>query len=343
MKDCVRHLLSLPNVELHVGELAYGQRDFEITGPNGIGELPDHFLGRYHEVQFRTDHALFHKENIVEAVISRSFPQDWQYGCYCDGDFHFSRYDWALETIHQLQHHPWVQPYSGYADLSGKTLGTAMRPLRINATFAYNWVQGGYQLPEGWTDGGWKKPTSKVIEDHYGGVFRVVTGGEPERKKINKYVGATGGAWAFTKAGYNTTGGLLTTCILGHADWHQTFALVAEAAPDVGTSKYSQGYRHSIAQWQRNALKIKQNIGYTDGFATHGFHGSKYKRFYGKRYEILIQHGFDPYTDLRRDWQGIWQLTDEKPGLRDAIRSYFLERTEDDPTIIEAGGERPLI
>ncbi len=337
LHDCVRHLVHSPNVVVHLGELAYGDRDFEVTGPAGIGaSLPEYLSGKYHEIQVRTQCELFHKENLTNVIVGRSFPQKYKYGGYCDGDFHFTRHDWALETIHQLQHHAWVQPFSSYADLSGAVYGQAHQPLRVNATFAYNWIRGGYQLPEGWSNGGWKKPGA-VIEDGYGGLC------PPEQKKVNRYVGATGGCWCFTSEGFNATGGLLDTCILGHGDWFMTFGLVGEEAPDVGASSYTAGYLGSIHKWQQDAARLKKNIGYTDNFAVHHFHGSKYRRFYGQRYKILIDHKFDPNTDLRRDWQGIWQLTGDKPALRDAIRAYFIERSEDSTEIFAAGGERPMI
>ena len=340
LHDCVRHLVQSPNVVVHLGELAYGDRPFEVTGDAGLlPTLPENLRGKYHEVQLRTNFELFHKENVLNVVMNRSFPPGFKYGGYCDGDFHFSRHDWALETIHQLQHHAWVQPFSSYVDLSGNTYGSAHQPLRVNGTFAHNWVRGGYQLPEGWANGGWKKP-GVIAEDEYGGLSLSDTELKP---KVNRYVGATGGCWAFTSAGIDATGGLLDTCILGHGDWFMTFGLVGEEAPDVGSSSYSDGYLRSIHKWQQDAAKLKKNIGYTDNFGIHHFHGSKYRRFYGQRYKILIDHKFDPDTDLRRDRQGIWQLTDEKPALRDAIRAYFIERSEDSTEIFAAGGEKAMI
>ena len=76
---------------------------------------------------------------------------------------------------------------------------------------------------------------------------------------------------------------------------------------------------------QNNRLAEKRrpsqkNIGYVDCFAIHYFHGSKARRGYSTRDTILARHQFAPTTDLRRDWQGIYQLTPDKPGLRDDIR-----------------------
>lgn len=307
--DCVRHLRGTPNVQLHVGELAYGDRPFEITVPG--------------DVQLRTQHELFHKENILNRVI-QTFPADWKYGAYVDADFHLTRRDWALETIQQLQHYDFVQPFSSYADLTGETPGTGHLPMRVNTGFAFNYVQNGYRLPEGYADGGWKQK----------GYSYAAAG-------ARRGVGATGGMWAFRKTAFDTVGGLLDKCILGHGDWFMAFGLVCEEAPDMHLGNYSADYRAAIAAWQRSAAKLRKNIGYVDGFAVHHFHGSKVRRAYSHRDLILVRHQFAPTTDLKPDWQGIYQLTPDKPPLRDEIRRYFLSRTEDDSNLY--GSEKTLV
>ena len=324
LNDFRKHMSIASNAIVHVGELAYGDRPFEVTSE-------DNPL----DIQLRTSHELFHKENILNVIIQRGFPPDWRYGAWIDGDFHMTRHDWALETIHQLQHYDFVQPFSSYMDLSGPTLGNGMRPLRVNNSFAYNYVQSGFKLPSGYSDGGWKKLKPEQIPYH-GGEGKAVKGALLP-------VGATGGAWAFRRSALETVGGLLDVCILGHGDWFMAFGLVAEEAPDVGMARYTDGYRRLITEWQRNAIRLKKNIGYTDNFAVHHFHGSKQRRLYSQRYQILIENGFDPLSDLRKDWQGIYQLSGDKPALRDAIRNYFITRSEDDPTLSGLSYEKPIV
>lgn len=344
--DCIRHLHHSPNVKLYIGELAYGARPHEVTEgrepePEETRELDpyDHNdVGRANprgsrrktagikSIQLRTNHELFHKENILNRVI-QSFPAGWKYGAYVDADFHLTRHDWALETIHQLQHYDFVQPFSSYTDLSGETYGTGHLPLRNNSSFAFNYIQNGYRLPEGFSNGGWK---TNATADHYYGAVAGPRG-----------VGATGGMWAFRRSAFDTVGGLLDKCILGHGDWFMTFGLVCEEAPDMHIDGYTDDYRQQIIAWQSNAAKLKKNIGYVDCHAIHHFHGSKIRRAYSSRDMILVRNQFAPTKDLRPDWQGIYQLTADKPALRDDIRRYFLSRTEDDPNLY--GSEKPLV
>jgi hypothetical protein len=294
MNDFRQHMSASPNVVLHVGELAYGERPFEVTGNDAL------------DVQLRSSHELWHKENLLNAVIRR-FPADWKYGAIIDGDFHMTRRDWALEAIHQLQHHDFIQLFSSYADLTAEH-----RPYRIMPSFA-------------WTH-------------HH----------QHDRRKHGPYgyygsngPGATGGAWAFRRSAFDAVGGLLDVCILGSADWHMAFGLAGKAntAPEV--TRCSEPYMRAVREWQDRASVLKQNIGYIENHAVHHFHGSKVFRAYGDRWKILQENQYDPSTDLVRDWQGIWQLSGNKPKLRDEIRGYFRARNEDDPTL--RGSERELV
>ena len=304
MNDFRQHMRASANVVLHTGELAYGDRPFEVTGDD------------FHDVQLRTSHELWHKENILNIVVQR-FPPDWRYGAVVDGDFHMTRRDWALEAIHQLQHYDFVQLFSSYSDLSA-----AHRPFRVMASFAYNYV-------------------NRASNTEYRGMLRAAAaapygyyGVQPQAahgKPVPWSVGATGGAWAFRRSAFDAVGGLLDTCILGSADWHMAFGLVGVADSAAELKWCSKGYIESVLRWQERAAVLKQNIGCVDNHAVHYFHGSKLSRAYGSRWRVLLDNNYDPRTDISRDWQGIYQLTGNKPRLRDQIRAYFRDRNEDSP------------
>jgi hypothetical protein len=148
MNDFRRHMQGSPNVALHVAELAYGERPFEVTGADPL------------DIQLQTSHELWHKENILNLAIQR-FPPDWKYGAIIDGDFHMTRPDWALEAIHQLQHFDFVQLFSSYADLSAEH-----RPYRLMKSFAWNHV-----------NQGWTAAQSQAGYGGYGAISPGATGG----------------------------------------------------------------------------------------------------------------------------------------------------------------------
>lgn len=288
--DFRRHMCQSANVQLHFVELAYGDRPFEVA-------MDDAQL----DIQIRTGHELFHKENLLNLAV-RSFPRTWKYGAIIDADFHFTRHDWALETVHQLQHHAWVQLFSSYSDLTD-----THRIVGTNNGFAYNYASNGYAVPASY----------QSCEYDYGG----------------RKVGATGGAWGFRRESFDAVGGLLDRCILGHGDWFMAFGLAGAPAPDMRIAGYSPEYRAYIQSWQERATReVRKNIGYVDGHAVHHWHGPKGKRGYSTRDQILVEHQYNPHTDVHYDWQGALQLAPHRIELRDSIRRYFLSRNEDLPS-----------
>jgi hypothetical protein len=85
-----------------------------------------------------------------------------------------------------------------------------------------------------------------------------------------------------------------------------------------------------ILAWQHRAeTYLKRNIGYVPGTILHHWHGKGRDRKYNERWKALVDHKFDPIMDLKRDWQGLYQLNPLKWGLRDAIRQYARDRNED--------------
>lgn len=328
--DFRQQIQQQPNVKLYVGELAYGDRPFEVTGAGAntstagaanasSSKSPGGFASSLSDApfqsdaQFRTSSEMFHKENILNETV-KTFDPDWKYGAVVDGDFTFTRNDWALEAIHQLQHYDFVQLFSTYTDLSASGYGGNV-PGRVTKSFAQSYIENGHRLPPGWTD-----PTGFSSGYAYG-------------QSGWQSPGATGGAWAFRRSAFDTVGGMMDQAILGHGDWFMAFGLVSAPLAVQGTvaeRRYHPHYVAMIAGWQNRGALLKKNIGVVDQFALHHFHGSKSKRGYESRDDILVKYQFDPLADIRRNSQGIYELTGNKPGLRDAIRRYFIARQEDE-------------
>lgn len=310
------HMEKQANVVLHVGELAYGDRPWEVTSPE-----------RSTDIQLRTAHELFHKENIQNRVI-QSFPPGWKYGMTCDADFHLVTVGWALETIHQLQHYDWVQPFSSYTDVTGAVYGMANLPIRANTSFYFNYVQNGYKVSPQYHNG--------VVGDDGRFIGHKVEDYESMMTADGKFLrgtGATGGALAFKREAFERVGGMLDRCILGHADWYMAYQSVGVEPPDIHTQKYHPAYKHYVSAWGDRAKRLNRNVGYVDAMALHFFHGSKSRRAYSSRDVILAEEQFDPYSDVHPDSQGILQLAPERWQLRDKLRAYFISRSEDDPNI----------
>lgn len=244
-------------------------------------------------VQMRSRDELWHKENLLNLGFER-LPLDVKYFGYSDADFIFTRSDWAQEVLHQLQHYDAVQPFSSYSDITSENRASCPMP-----SFAYNYLKGNCTVP---------------------GQYGSLHGGAP------------GGAWCFRTEAFNAIGGMLDTCILGSGDWHMAMGMAGKRDRHTDLVKGSAPYVRSINIWKERAACLNGNIGVVDCHALHHWHGDKKNRHYVSRSQILKDHRFDPYVDIKRDFQGVYQLTGNKPALRDAVRAYFRSRFEDDPT-----------
>lgn len=312
MNDFRKRMESSPNVILYVGEVAFGDRPFEVTDcANPL------------DFQFRSRHELWLKENVLNLIVQR-MPAAAKYIAYVDGDVQMSRYDWALETIHQLQHYGAVQLFHQFVDVDCRH-----RPYSVTNSFAYSYLQS--ITPEIFLDPAVQRtlsPKSAAANAYTNG-----PGGNGNRPNPAKqWWGATGLGWAYRRSTWDQMGGLFDQAILGSADWIMAYGM-AGLADGLDYIPRCAPYYQAVKRWQHGAKAIQANIGYLDNTITHYWHGPKSNRFYRERERILTDNAFDPYLDLKRDWQGLWQLSGNKPRLRDDLRHYFRARNEMDPNL----------
>lgn len=116
-REWIEHMEKTSYVSLKIVEIAFGDRQFEIT--NALN--PNH-------LQLKTDQVLWHKENMINLGVRSLLPNNWKYMAWIDMDVFFRDPNWALETIQQLQHYPVVQPWSECIDLG--FYGNAMQLFR---------------------------------------------------------------------------------------------------------------------------------------------------------------------------------------------------------------------
>jgi hypothetical protein len=282
-------------------ELAFGERAFAITEADN----PYHLQLKTGDI-YDVGDELWFKENMINLAAQR-LPHSWKYLAWVDADVQFARPDWVSETIHQLQHHHVVQMFSEAYNLNYRNEVFSKFP-----GFVKCWAE---QLALDMT----KCCYNLEINGQY---------------KINENIDwwHPGFAWAFRRQAWNTLGGMIDNIIFGAGDWHMSRALIGHPVyEEVGTKQTAIGEhaRKSLEKWYFNAAKLKQNIGYVEGALFHYWHGNAKGRGYKERPFILVNAKYDEHRDLQRDWQGLWQFTDENPALRRGLRKYFKHRNED--------------
>jgi hypothetical protein len=249
-----------------------------------------------HDLQLRTNDELWHKERMTNLVAQR-LPADWEYMAWIDADVRFMRPDWAAEAVHLLQHYPIIQLFQHSVNLD---------------------------------------PDYNILGKHRIGFIEAYLQGRPLAPDPRYGYGLPhpGFAWAIRREAFSELGGLLDMAVLGSADLHMARALVGDVQAGVPQG-ISGGYREQLELWQeRAAHHIRGNVGAMKGTIAHYWHGSRRDRRYNERWQILVDHQYDPEFDLKPDWQGLWQWTDRNPQLRYAIREYFSQRNEDSTEVV---------
>lgn len=279
------------HIELWVAEVAYGNRPFVITERDN-----DHHL------QLRTSHEIWHKEDALNKLFAHvaSERPDAEYFAWVDADVTFVRPDWAYETLQQLQHYDVVQMFSDAQDVGPK-----------------------FELLEKRFKGFvWSYYNDPTFHTAPGVRFGYSSDGHP------------GYAWAARRSAIDTMGGLIDFAIAGGADRHMACGLIGtieRSTPykQATIDQLAPRFREMLYSWQEQALLLRKNIGYVDGLINHHWHGRKQDRQYGNRWKIYTENGYDPLRDLKRDTQGLLQLTNRSVKLRDDLRSYLRSRNED--------------
>ncbi len=249
-------------------------------------------------IQLRTWSELWHKENMINIGFSR-LPSDWEYVAWIDPDVAFARPDWVNETLNQLQHYDIVQMFSSTHDLAPD-----YHVLKEHPGFAY-------------------KYKNNLLHDVS------ITSYGKTRSLTKRAYAHPGYAWAARRKAINDLGGLIEFAVIGSGDWHMAYGLIGRIKETINP-KWTQAMQEHFLEWEQRAEKyIRRNIGYVPGALLHYWHGRKKDRRYNDRGRILTDNDIDPALDLKKDSQGLWQLTDRCHELRDQIREYFRSRSED--------------
>ena len=261
-----------------------------------FGDRPFELKGNpaVNHVGVRSKTLVWNKENLVNIGISR-LPEGWKYVAWIDADIQFRKLDWAYETVHALQQYDIVQPWVQCYDL-----GANDEHIALHKSFCKIYHDG--------------KPIKQGPQTGPG------TGYE---------FAHPGYAWAATRAFIEQCGGLIETAALGAADHHMALACIGRVMETVPRNMHPN-YIQQLKLWEKRALGAAAlNVGYVAGTIEHFWHGSKQKRKYVERWEVLTKHQFDPIVDLKKNSHGVIELAGNKPYMRQDMDRYFRQRNED--------------
>lgn len=140
-----------------------------------------------------------------------------------------------------------------------------------------------------------------------------------------------GFAWACTRKAYEKMCGLYDIAILGSGDNIMCLSLIQNGLKALNP-KSSENYKNTVLEFQERVKLLR--FGYVPGVIRHHYHGSKKNRKYTERWQILVDHNYDPSIHVKYDDSQFGLLIpngDECPKkLLDDILNYFKERNEDE-------------
>jgi len=253
---------------------------------------------RHTVITVQTSTEIWTKENLINLAVQR-LPNNWKYMAWIDADVQFTRPDWVGETLHQLQHYDYIQMFSNAHDLNDKH-----EIVQSYTGFAYCYYNQHY-VPAF---------DSKKYTTHH----------------KQKGYWHPGFAHACTRKFFDSVGGLIDWTILGGGDTYMMYALAGMLTERTMPRSLGDTGIRWLREWEARCERdCKRNFGYMEGDLLHHYHGSRADRGYQDRGQILTSCHFDPEKDIKKDWQGLWQLTDRNYKLRGQIRHYFRRRNED--------------
>lgn len=262
------------------------------------GKLPYELKNNKHikHIGVRSNSILWNKENLINIGITR-LPETAKYIGWFDSDLYFQNKYWVYDTINALQQYSVIQPWEDVQDLGPNGEILNFKPTKSFMCQVFNNQQ---LIPMG--ENGKIKP---AIYPH------------------------PGYAWCMTREALNHTGMLLDKCILGSADRHMAYSF-ANIADKSFPDKIHPEYKRLVLQWQDRVNKhIKGNGGYISGTIDHKFHGKKEDRQYVDRWKIIVNHEYDPSTDIKTNTHGVYEFIGNKRQMEIDIDNYFHNRKED--------------
>jgi len=281
--------LEEPEVRVTLVECAYGDRPYELEDFAGYPRIT------YVPVRAKT--LVWNKENLMNIGFARS-PEDARYFGSFDADIVFRRPGWAREVINALHLYPVIQPWEICYDL-----GPNDELIGVHKSFASLLHAGQPVAPNG--PKMWKSDGGPYEYPH------------------------SGYAWAYTREVLDKLGGLFEVGGMGSGDHHMALALAGFGDKSVH-GKANGNYLNAVQRWEARAREhVKGKVGALPFAVEHIFHGSKVRRNYVGRWDMFVQHQFDPVNDLIRNSWGVLEFSGDKPELERAFDRYLRSRNED--------------
>ncbi len=291
-----REALKLQGIKLLTVECAFKARGFELSRDDAD------IL-----VQVRTENAMWQKERLIN-IGMENLPDDCDKFAWLDNDIIFLNENWARETSALLENYAIVQPFSSVVRMpKGKFH-----------------VEEPEKIPFG------RKSDVEGLRS-YGFACRVAQLGRPMIQRRVEDCGLSGFAWAARREIFSECG-LFDKCVYSPAGDLFMACFFYNGANYNGWIDYNanKSVKKALELWAKKVRKkINNSVYFAGGTILHLWHGNLKNRNYSECRKILLEHGFDPEKDIKKDASGCWTWNSLKPKMHEAVEDYYYSRNEE--------------
>jgi glycosyltransferase involved in cell wall biosynthesis len=166
-------------------------------------------------------------------------------------------------------------------------------------------------------------PNNEAIKVDKGFGYMHAGSGTPYIKTDKYGYWHPGYAWACTRSAFRGMGSsLLDWAILGSGDRHMAMAWIGRVL-DSCPGTVHMSYKVMLMEYQYKCKNF--SISYVPGTILHHWHGRFEDRKYKERWNVLVQHAFNPIEDITMSLN----LTPAGKRMEQDLKAYFEGRKED--------------
>lgn len=265
-----------------------------ITVECAFNDNPFHFKPNEDVYQLRSSSIMWQKERLINYGISK-LPNDCDYFAWIDGDIIFPD-NWNEIAIHELQKNDIIQLYKKVFHLPKglKIYDGSKMPF-------FQSVMWQYKIHKNWLN---------------------------RRKEKELSFSSPGFAWAAKREVFDDIK-IYDKNIVGSGDTFLVDCLLDSWEIHGFASKFTPAMKVHMMDYCDKLKNKNPKVGYIPIDIYHLYHGSLKNRSYMDRHKAILDHNYNPQTDIVL-MNDVYEWATDKPEMHKMIKDYFYSRMEDD-------------
>lgn len=247
-------------------------------------------------IRLSSNSIMWQKERLINYGVSH-LPKECKYYAWIDCDIIFTNDNWVNLAIEKLQTNNIIQLFK-------KVIYLPPEKIKFDGE-KMSQVQGVV----------WQK----IIHKNW----------LQRRKNKNLPFSAPGFAWACQRHFFDDLGGIYDKNIVGSGDTFLVDCYFDSWEIHGFAKKFTEPMKKHMMNWCKQLRSKNPKIDYIPVDIWHLYHGSLKNRRYMDRHDVILNHNFDPMTDIRLE-NNVYEWNSNKSEMHYEIKQYFNNRKEDE-------------